>query len=99
MQGELDAEAPELGIRLLGVNGAGYESGVAPMVDGRSIPLLQDTAEAGLWTAWAAEYRDVVVLDRDNTPIAVFNLTEHDLSQMGEYATLKGVLLDAAMQR
>jgi hypothetical protein len=30
-------------------------------------------------------------------PVGVFNLTEHDLSQMGEYTTLKGMLLDAAM--
>jgi hypothetical protein len=97
MQLELDAEAPDLGIRLLGVNGAGHEAGVALMAEGRVIPLLQDTVEVDAWTAWGVEYRDVIILDRDNAPVGVFNLTAHDLSQMGEYVTLKGMLLDAAM--
>lgn len=98
MQLEIDAESPELGIRLLGVNGAGYEGGVPLMAEGRVIPLLQDTVEVDAWTAWSVEYRDVIILDRDNAPVGVFNLTDHDLSQMGEYVTLKGMLLDAAMQ-
>lgn len=97
MQGELDAEHPELGISLVGVNGAGFESGVPLMVEGRTIPLLQDTVEADVWTAWAVEYRDVILLDRENVPVGVFNLTEHDLAQMGEFAALKGMLIDAAM--
>jgi hypothetical protein len=66
------------------------------MVSGRFIPLLQDTAEVDAWTAWQVEYRDVIILDRDNIPVGVFNLTDHDLSMMGEYETLKGILIDAA---
>ncbi len=97
MQGELDGGFPELGISLLGVNGAGFESGVPDMVLGRTIPLLQDTVEVDAWTAWGVEYRDVIILDRDNVPVGVFNLTAHDLSQMGEYEALKGMLIDAAM--
>ena len=97
MQLELDAEAPDLKIRLLGVNGAGHEAGVPVMTEGRVIPVLQDTAEVDAWTAWGVEYRDVIILDRENAPVGVFNLTAHDLSQMGEYVTLKGMLLDAAM--
>lgn len=96
MQADLAAEFPDLPIALLGVNGAGFESGVPLMADGRVIPLLQDTAEVDAWTAWQVEYRDVIILDRDNVPVGVFNLTEHDLSVMGEYAALKGMLVDAA---
>lgn len=96
MQKELNGSFPELGIHLLGVNGVGYESGVPQMVGGRFIPLLQDTAEVDAWTAWAVVYRDVIILDRDNVPVGVFNLTDHDLAIMGEYETLKGMLLDAA---
>lgn len=66
------------------------------MVSGRFIPLLQDTADVDAWTAWQVEYRDVIILDRDNVPVGVFNLTEHDLSMMGEYETLKNILIDAA---
>lgn len=98
MQLEFNGDFPELGVRLLGVNGAGFEAGVPQMVNGRFIPLLQDTAEVDAWGAWQAEYRDVIILDRDNVPVGVFNLTEHDLSQMGEYEALKTMLIDAAMQ-
>lgn len=98
MQAEFDATVPELKIELLGVNGAGHESGVALMTEGRTIPLLQDTAEADVWGLWAVTYRDVVILDRENVPYGVFNLTEHDLANMAEYAALKGMLLDAAMR-
>lgn len=97
MQGELDAEAPELGIQLLGVNEAGHNSGVPAMVEGRKIPLLQDVA-GGAWPTWGVTYRDVIVLDRENVPFGVFNLTEHDLASMGAFAELKGMLLDAAIR-
>ena len=96
MQGELDAEFPDLPIQLLGVNGAGYEAGVPEMIDGRVLPLLQDTAEDDVWGAWQVVYRDVVILDRDNAPVGVFNLTEHDLADAADYAALKTMLIDAA---
>jgi len=96
MQGELDGEFPELPIHLLGVNGAGHESGVPSMIDGRVIPLLQDTAEADAWSDWQVVYRDVIILDRDNVPVGVFNLTENDLSNMADYTALKTMLIDAA---
>lgn len=98
MQFELNGDFPDLGIELLGVNGIGFESGVPQMVSGRFIPLLQDVAEVDAWTQWEVVYRDVIILDREGVPAGVFNLTEHDLSQMGEYETLKGMLLDVASQ-
>ena len=97
MQSELDGEHPDLRIALLGVNGVGYESGLPQIVAGRVIPLLQDTADVDAWARWEVTWRDVVILDRDGAPVGVFNLTEHDLSQMGEYEALKGMLLDLAM--
>ncbi|WAS95313.1 hypothetical protein [Nannocystis punicea] len=66
------------------------------IVAGRVIPLLQDVADVDAWARWEVVYRDVVILDRDGAPVGVFNLTEHDLSRMGEYEALKGMLLDAA---
>ncbi len=98
MQFELNGSVPELGIQLLGVNGAGFETGVPQMISGRFIPLLQDTVEVDAWQQWAVTYRDVIILDRANVPVGVFNLTEHDLADMGDYETLKGMLLDAAMR-
>lgn len=96
MQLELNGEFPALGIELLGVNGSGYESGIPQMVNGRFIPLLQDVPEVDAWTQWEVAYRDVIILDREGVPVGVFNLTEHDLSMMGEYEALKGLLIDVA---
>jgi len=96
MQGELNADVPEMSIHLLGVNGAGHESDVALMTEGRTIPLLQDTAEADVWSAWEVVYRDVIILDRENVPVGVFNLTQNDLSNMADYTALKTMLIDAA---
>jgi hypothetical protein len=98
MQQELASEHPELAIGLLGVNGDGHESGALLMADGRDIPLLQDTAAVDAWGAWSVTYRDVVILDADNQVFGVFNLTEHDLADATHYATLKQMMLDAAMQ-
>ncbi|MCK6550358.1 hypothetical protein L6R52_31265 [Myxococcota bacterium] len=77
------------------INGAGYEDAVPGMAERGNIPLLQDTAAANVWGAWAAAYRDVVILDRENRRIAVFNLTVHDLGQPDQYAALKQLLVDA----
>lgn len=62
---------------------------------GRTLPLLQDTAEASAWVLWAAAYRDVVVLDAKGLRRAVFNLTDRDLNVPANYAALKQQLLDA----
>jgi len=96
MQDELDGEAPEAGIVILGLNEVGHESGNPEMVDGRDLPWLQDSVEQLVWASWAVTFRDVVILDRDNVPVAVFNLTEHNLSVASEYAALKQLLLDIA---
>ncbi|MDC0666662.1 hypothetical protein [Nannocystis radixulma] len=96
MQAELDGEYPDLGIALLGVNERGHESGVPEMVAGRVIPFLQDVRKVDAWGEWEVTYRDVIILDRDSVPVGVFNLTEHDLSRMGEYEELKGMLLEVA---
>jgi hypothetical protein len=97
MAQELATEYPELEFGLVGVNGQGHESGVELASDGRDLPLLQDTPEVDSWTAWDVTYRDVVVLDADNRVFDVFNLTEHDLADADNYATLKQMLVDAAM--
>ena len=80
-------------IGILGVNLVGSESGNAANCNGRDIPWLQDTAQDNVWGLWAPTYRDVVVLDADNVPVAVYNLTDHDLSNATNYNELKNILL------
>ncbi len=96
MHDELAAENLALEVHILGVNQAGAESGIGAMCNGRDLPLLQDTAEAGVWASWGVIYRDVVILDAENRVVAVYNLTRLDLSQQANYATLKAVCRKAA---
>lgn len=95
MQQEV-ADSGGLEIRILGVNEAGQESGNAVIVNGRTIPWLQDTPAENVWSDWDVTYRDVIILDADNEVVAVYNLTENDLTQPANYEVLKNMLLDAA---
>ena len=84
-------------IRILGVNEAGQESGNPLVVQGCSIPWLQDSIAEHVWGGkWPVAYRDVVVLDDQNRRLAVFNLTTHDLGEPANYAYLRDLLRAAA---
>ncbi len=96
MQKELDAAKTGVEIRILGVNHIGEESTNDLMTDGRTIPWLQDTAADSVWDLWNIIYRDVVILDEGNIPVAVYNLTLHDLGKPNNYDCLKSILTDLA---
>ncbi|MBM4130272.1 hypothetical protein FJ250_04500 [bacterium] len=87
------------GVHILGVNAAGQESGNAAMIAGRDLPWLQETLAEPVWGPWNVEWRDVVILDGANRPLAVYNLTEHPLSEAANYAELKALLESAADTR
>src|SRR5947209_4264631 len=96
MQLEINAVHPAKTVRLLGVNGEGLESGNPQMCQGRTLPWLQDVAGKDVWTSWAVTYRDVVILNTDNSKITSYNLTSHDLSDTTNYNELKRTLIAAA---
>ena len=100
MQREIEAAAipgTDPGIQILGVNESGQESGNSGMVQGRLLPLLQDTQQEQVWGGrWQVVYRDVVMLDAQNRRVAVYNLTTHDLNDPANYAELRDLLLAAA---
>lgn len=96
MQAELDGENHPVEIAILGINEIGHEAGNPSMTEGRTIPWLQDVVDQNVWMSWNVTFRDVVVLNGDNVPIAVYNLTVHDLSNPANYAELKGILTAAA---
>jgi hypothetical protein len=99
MQSEIDAELggdPGSRAQILGINETGLESGNASITQGRALPWLQDTAEQQVWKSWGITFRDVVVLDGENKPVAVYNVTTYNLADANNYATLKQILLDAA---
>ena len=98
MQKELEAANPLTKIRLLGVNNPFGTAGNTLVCTGRDLPWLQDTTTEQVQGEWQAVYRDVVILDEDNHPIDVFNLTDHDLNDPAEYAALKALLLQHASE-
>ena len=83
-------------VKILGVNGVGQENGNATACAGRVIPWIQDVVTANVWALWAVNYRDVVILDAQNEPIAVYNLTVNDLQIPANYAALLNLLVQAA---
>jgi len=104
IQDELAIERPDLAIQLLGVNKVGMESGNQEIIDeGRTLPWLQDVdldadGNSDTWTAWDVAYRDVIIVDGTNWPVAVFNVTDYDLSEAANYNALKEWLVDAASE-
>ncbi len=61
------------------------------------LPWLQDTTQQKVWDRWGITYRDVMILDAFNRPIAPnYNLTVHDLGVATNYATLRKTLLSIA---
>ena len=96
MQDEIDTAGWPVPVRILGVNAAGLEAGNAAVCMNRTIPWLQDVAEQNVWASWGVVWRDVWILDTDNVPVAVYNLTEHTLADPVQYAELKTLLEDVA---
>jgi hypothetical protein len=103
MQQELRDTYPLLRIQLVGVNEKGQEAGNPSMTSGRNLPWLQDVdansnAKSDVWyDSWNVTFRDVVILDGTNAKVGVYNVTANDLSNASNYATLRGMLVDAAM--
>ncbi|MCO4770492.1 MAG: hypothetical protein KDA24_10725 [Deltaproteobacteria bacterium] len=96
MQDDLDLNYPTLDISIIGVNDTAFASGNDSITDGRDLPWLQNTAEADVWNDWGVTYRDVWVLDGDNVPVGIFNVTASSLADTANYDTLKQMFLDAA---
>ncbi len=102
LQQELRGTYPALRIQLLGVNEKGQEPGNPSAIAGRTLPWLQDVdansdSKSDVFTSWQVALRDVVILDGSNAKVSVYNLNSHDLANAANLATLRGMLVDAAM--
>lgn len=96
MQGDPDLAGLALEVRILGVNGVGFEGGNAAICAGRSLPWLQDEIDEDVYVAWEVTYRDVIILDAENRVAGVYNLTSNDLAVGANYDALKAMLIHAA---
>lgn len=88
MQAEILALNPSSRIRLLAVDEAWDAAAAALAVEGRTIPLLLDTPDSDVQTAWNARQHDVVILDAGNEGLGLFNLSVQNLSLAPDYAAL-----------
>jgi hypothetical protein len=96
MQSQIDKLDWPANVNILGVNEAGHESGNAINCDGRVIPWLQDRPDEDAWRKWNITFRDVVILDPDNAPVAVYNLSTYNLSVTANYDSLLSLLRQIA---
>jgi hypothetical protein len=81
---------------LLGINQTNRAAFNAEMPKGRTNSWLQDLHEVDVWGHWKVTYRDVQILGPSNRLYAVYNLTDHDLSNAANRTALKALLLKAA---
>jgi hypothetical protein len=97
MQAQLRETNTDLNIEIVGINRAGEEEYNTKFTAGRSLPWLQDTAQEGVWSnRWQVVWRDVFILDGQNRPFAVYNLSDHDLAIPLYRNTLKQLFISAA---
>jgi hypothetical protein len=96
MQGDINMSGWPMEVQILGVNAAGSEVGNEAVCQGRDLPWLQDTAAQNVWRKWNVTYRDVIILDANNVPVARFNLTDKNLAYSWNYDALMSVLSDVA---
>ena len=95
MQDEFDSLTEGLDIQIIGLNANGKTTKDS-FTSERDLPWLQDTTEASVWKEWGIRYRDVLILDENNEPKVVFNLTETNLSDNQHYDTVKTAFQDLA---
>ena len=71
-------------IAIIGLNAVGFNTKDS-FIEGRTLPWLLDTKTERVWETWRAEYRDLIILDEENYPIAIYNLSETDLNNSDSF--------------
>jgi hypothetical protein len=92
LQAEIDTLGWALDVHFLGVNEIGHGVGNPGIQLVSDLPWLQDNAEHNVWGSWNVNFRDVVILDEQNVPVATFNVTTYSLSVPANYDSLKTLL-------
>ncbi len=90
------AENLPVPVHVLGVNAVGQDSANDLACAGRVLPWLQDDATTNAWGLWSVAQRDLVVLDRHQAIVEVYNLTSHDLARPENRDEAKAILRRAA---
>ncbi len=99
MQKEFDENFPELGIFIVGINERGQEPGNVNITE--QMPWLQDVdanadGQGDVWQLWNVQWRDLIILDRNNVPVVTYNLSSFDLADPDNYAEVREAFLSIA---
>ena len=100
LQEDLDANYPDLGVEIVGINLAGRDSGNTSITAGVDLPWLQDEdsdadGNSDVWNDWGAQLRDVMIVDDQNRLVETINLTLNDLAETSNYDSLKAKIVGA----
>jgi hypothetical protein len=92
LQTEIDSLGWASEVHFLGVNAIGQQGGnnLIPLI--AHLPWLQDDGTQHVWESWNANWRDIIVLDQNNTPVARFNVTDYSLVNPANFNDLKSLL-------
>jgi len=47
-----------------------------------------------VWSDWKVTYRDMFVVNREGHAVALYNLTDHDLGEAGDYQAALDLLIE-----
>ena len=96
MQDQFTAEGKN--ISMIGVNQFGFDSSNDEITLLGDLPWLQEEDGDNVWASWSVTYRDVIILDKENKIVDVFNLTNQDLENSEHFSNLKDLFERALSQ-
>ena len=96
MQAEINRAMPRVPVRITGINVIGAEPGVASMVMGRTIPLVQDSMMALVAMNWGAQVRELWVCDASGRVVEITDLSSAPLSEPMNYNAVRDRILARA---
>ena len=79
-------------IYILGINESGFEVANEQVTEDRDLPWLQDQENVLMWNEWGVKYRDVLIFDESLTIRDVINLSQFDLREESNYASMLNTL-------
>lgn len=79
-------------IYILGINESGFDVANEQVTEDRDLPWLQDQENVLMWNEWGVKYRDVLIFDESLTIRDVINLSQFDLREESNYASMLNTL-------
>lgn len=96
MQRNFNALTPPAPIQIVVVDEIGAESATNAILEGRSIPFVQDTTAARVWASWGAALRELWIVDGMGRRVEVIDITTNPLTDPSNATRVQARLLEVA---